>query len=81
MNTQQTENDNAPLTRGDMIEFVAALCEGLAPRKTGDVVSADEPMTLGSDDIAEDGKRVRFYDLLSGRTACQIDDGLITIVD
>ena len=81
MNTQQTENDNAPLTRGDLKEFCALLCEGLNPRKTGDVVSADEPMTLASDDIAEDGRRIRFYDLLSGRTGCQADDGEITVCD
>lgn len=81
MSTQQTANDNALLTRADLAEFVAVLCEGLNPRKHGDVVSADEPMALTNDGIAEDGKRIRFYDLPSGRTACQIDDGLITIVD
>lgn len=75
-------DDAQPLTRGDLKEFCAVLCEGLTPRRTGDVVSADEPMTLASDDFAEDGKtRVRFYDLLSGRTACQADDGAITVCD
>ncbi|MDP4028525.1 MAG: hypothetical protein Q8P42_06100 [Gallionella sp.] len=77
MNTQ----NKTPLTRGDLAEFCALLCEGLNPRKTGDVVQPHEPMTLGSDDIAEDGRRIRFYDLLSGRTGCQADDGAITIVD
>jgi len=85
MNTQQTENDNVPLTRGDLKQFCAVLCEGLNPRKTGDVALPHEIIGLHSDAPAEHDEtgqtRVRLFDLIGGRTGVERDDGRVYFAD
>lgn len=51
------------------------------PPETGAAVPAHEITALFSDCIAEDGRRVRIYDLTCGRTGAQVDDGPIWHAD
>jgi hypothetical protein len=81
MNTQQIYDEDMPMSKAAFREFCSLVCEGLDPVKTGAIVQPHEVMSLHSDCIAEDGRRIRLYDLWSGRTGCQADDGKITIAD
>ncbi|WP_041388848.1 hypothetical protein [Polaromonas sp. JS666] len=69
------------LTETDLCEFCDALRERLANPELGDIAAPHEVSGLHSDDIAEDGKRIRLYDLAGGRTGAQIDDGVIRYCD
>jgi hypothetical protein len=46
-----------------------------------DVVAPVDVIGLHSDAIAEDGRRVRLYDLIEDRTGVQVDDGPIRYCD
>ncbi|MFZ3081418.1 hypothetical protein [Rhodoferax ferrireducens] len=74
--------DDTPLTRGDLASFVEHVRIGLATPAAGDAALPHEVIALHSDDRAEcDGKRVRLWDLMGGRTGCQVDDGPIFYCD
>lgn len=74
--------DNAPLTRGDLREFCALLCEGLDPCERGDPVPAIMIKELHSDAMTEDNEtRVRLYALFGDRTGVQFDDAPIRFAD
>ncbi|WP_157045726.1 hypothetical protein [Polaromonas sp. JS666] len=66
------------LTDNDLAEFVRHFRNGLG---LCDVVAPIDVIGLHSDAIAEDGKRIRLYDLAGGRTGVQIDDGEIRYCD
>ena len=81
--TIKNDDDDMPLTRGDLKEFCALLCEGLAPHRTGDLVPAHMIKELHSDSPVEYDQtiRVRLFDLYDGRTGIERDDGLIYYAD
>lgn len=75
-------DENRPLTAADMADFVESFRVALATPATGDAALPHEVIALHSDDRAEcDGKRVRLWDMMGGRTGCQVDDGPIFYCD
>ena len=76
-----SDDDATPLTHGDFRQFVQAICRRLNPPKPGDIAEPSSGLGLHSDCIAEDGKRLRLYDLIGGRTGWQADDGPIRFED
>lgn len=76
-------NDALPLTRGDLAQFCALLCEGLNPAKTGDLVPSFMVEGLHSDSPAEydETVRVRLFDLVGDRTGIEGRDGKIRYAD
>lgn len=76
------KDENRPLTAGDLASFVEHVRIGLATPTAGDAALPHEVIALHSDNLAEhDGKRVRLWDMMGGRTGCQIDDGPIRYCD
>jgi hypothetical protein len=74
--------DNTPLTVGDLVNLVESLRVHLENPPAGSLAMPHEVVALHSDNLAEcDGKRIRLYDLVGGRTGCQIDDGPIRYCD
>jgi len=64
--------DDSPLTHGELQRFVHAFCKGLEAPMPGAVVLPHEVQALHSESLCEDGKTVmRLYDLVDGRTGVQ----------